>query len=338
MTCLLSVLLPCRNAEKHLPRCLESLENQTFDDFEIVAVNDGSEDKTGTVLDDLQSRHRQVKIIHQQHRGIVQALNAGLHHCRGRWVARMDADDFALPMRLERQLAWMKNHPHTKLSGCLVSHGGHPQIQKGYRRHVEWINSMVTNKDISLNRFVESPFAHPSMIYDRRTVLDAGGYRDGPFPEDYDLVLRLLDQGMYVDKIPEHLLIWNDPPERLSRTHPKYSISAFYRLKTGYLAEWLEQNNPWHPDVFVMGSSRTVRQRAGLLTAHGINIRGYYDVDPRKVGRVVQAVMVLDLADLPGPGTGFHVSFLGKRGVRKELNDFFVSRGHQAGRDFIMAA
>ncbi|NCC23582.1 MAG: glycosyltransferase [Deltaproteobacteria bacterium] len=334
----LSVLLPCRNAAGTIGPCLESLIVQNCSEYEIVAVDDGSTDGTGAALDDWARQHPRIRVVHLPPVGIVEALNIGLSQCHGFWVARMDADDIALPERLDAQMAWLEDHPKTQLNGCLVRHGGNSLSQGGYARYVDWINSKIFPKDIAMSRFVESPFAHPSVVFNRRLVLDLGGYRQGEFPEDYDLVLRLLQLGTVMDKVRKTLLIWNDPPDRLSRTDSRYSISAFYRLKSQFLADWLREHNPFHPEIHVFGSSRTVRQRASCLVERGIRVRGYFDVDPRRIGRLIHGAEVRHLRDLPAAGRMFGVSLLGKRGVREDLEIFLTARGHRVGEDYILAA
>lgn len=333
-----SVTLPCRNCEASLPAALDSLLAQTLRDFEIVAVDDGSTDNTAEILKQYARRDARIRPILLPHHGVVSALNAATQACRADLVARMDADDVALPERLAVQSRRLEEHPEVGLVGCRVAFGGSRERSAGYALHVDWLNRLVTFEDVSLNRFVESPFAHPSVMFRRELIDRHGGYRDGPFPEDYEILLRWLEAGVRMEKVADVLLVWNDPPTRLSRTDPRYSVQAFYEIKTGYLARFLARHNALHPRVVVLGAGRETRRRADLLGRHGIEITAYVDIDPRKVGRIVQGRPVWHRQELPEPGRVFCLSYVASRGAREEIEAFLLARGYRAGRDYLLVA
>src|SRR2546425_6870649 len=100
----------------------------------------------------------------------------------------------------------------------------------------------------------------------RRELLNKhGGYREGDFPEDYELWLRWLDAGVTMAKVPRVLLTWNDAPERLSRTDRRYDVEAFYRCKAFYLARWLKRHVDASRPLLVWGAGRPTRKRAEHL-------------------------------------------------------------------------
>ena len=224
------------------------------------------------------------------------------------------------------------------LVACRVEFGGNREAQAGYAAYVDWTNSLLEPEAIALNRFVESPLAHPSVMFRRELVDRFGGYRQGAFPEDYELWLRWLDAGVRMAKLPEVLLTWSDPPGRLSRTDGRYSVRAFYECKLEYLARWLAANNPRHPEVIVWGAGRETRKRAELLVRHGIRIVAYVDIDPRKLGQTIHGRPVLREDDLPAPGRGFVVSCVGSRGARDDIRGRLSGRGDVEGVHFILAA
>src|SRR5690606_5243135 len=154
------------------------------------------------------------------------------------YIARMDADDYAHPERLERQVAFLKKYDGYDAVSCLVEYQGDFLQNYGYYLHVEWLNSLVNNTEIYENRFVDLPVAHPSLMAKKEIFNRYGLYRKGNFPEDYDLVLRWLESGVKIGKVNSLLLRWRDHPSRLSRNHDAYSQEAFYRLKTEYFARW----------------------------------------------------------------------------------------------------
>lgn len=265
-----SVLLPVRNGGALLDRALASLKAQTLEDWECVAVDDGSEDDTWARLQAWAAADRRFRPARIPHGGIVAALNAALAAASPTpYIARMDADDECHPERLARQTAFLEARPDVGLVGCRVSFGGDPALARGFQRHVDWLNSLLTPEAIFLARFRDSPLAHPSTLFRRSLVAAHGWYADGPFPEDYELWLRWMDAGVCMAKTPETLLAWNDSPGRLTRTHGNYSEEAFTRVRTHYLARWLlrrfapsQAGATDSVPVTVWGAGRVSRRRA----------------------------------------------------------------------------
>lgn len=334
----ISVTMPCYNCGETVGRALDSLLAQTCADFEVVAVDDGSNDDTATVLAEYAHRDRRVRTFSIEHGGVIKAANAAIEAAQGQYIARMDADDEAMPQRLAAQAALLDARPEIGLAGCRVRFGGCRESCAGYAHYVDWTNSLLEHEAISLNRFVEFPVPNPTIMYRRECIDQFGPYIDGDFPEDYELLLRWLEHGVQMAKVDEELMIWNDPPGRLSRTHPRYDVSAFYRIKTEYLARWLEENNPYHPVVHILGSGRTTRKRADLLLGYGIEFAAYYDIDPRKIGHVVNGVRVLDRNEVPAPGEGFCLPYVASRGAREEIAQFLAGRGCVLGVDYLPVA
>lgn len=356
-----TVLLPVRNAVTTLARAVASVQKQRWADWELVVVDDGSTDGTREWLREEAGRETRLRLIEQPALGLVAALNTGWAAARGRFIARMDADDECHPERLAAQVAWLEAHPATGLVASLVGYGGDRTANAGYALHVDWINSLVTPEEIALNRFVESPLAHPSVMFRRELVERHGGYRDGDFPEDYELWLRWLEAGVVMAKVPRELLTWHDAPGRLSRTERRYDAEAFFRVKAAYVAREvgrvagrgcgselaresarvlsrassLPQNGV---DVWIWGAGRPTRKRAALLAAHGVKIAGYVDIDPRKAGNVVGGVPVIGPEGLPPPGRVFVLGYVSKRGARETTRAGLAARGYVEGRDFIMCA
>lgn len=333
-----SVALPAFNAARTLPAALDSLLAQTHPCFEIVVADDGSADATTEVLTAYAARDLRVRPLRLPHRGVAHAFNAAVAAARGVFVARMDADDRCLPRRLELQAAHLRAHPATGVVACRVEFGGCRRTCAGYAAHVDWTNALLTHEAMSLARFVDAPLANPSVMFRRELVAAHGGARQGDFPEDYEMWLRWFDAGVRMDKLPQALLVWNDPPGRASRTDPRYALDAFYRVKAGYLARWLAAHNPHHPEVVVLGAGRVTRRRAALLEEHGVHIAAWADIDPRKTGNTVAGVPVVHRSELPGPQGCFALSYVASRGAREDIAVFLEARGFRPGVHYIVAA
>ncbi|ACS79167.1 glycosyltransferase family 2 protein [Maridesulfovibrio salexigens] len=333
-----SVTMPCYNCESTVGEAIDSILGQTFENLELLAVDDGSEDNTAQILKKYAARDPRLKPIFLEHQGVVGAANAAINAASGSYIARMDADDLALPERIEKQAELLDCDHETGLTACRVGFGGDREKNGGYAHYVDWINTLVDADEISLNRFVEFPFANPSIMARKELIEKHGPFRDGDFPEDYELVLRWLEAGVKMRKVDEELLIWNDPPDRLSRNHPKYTVEAFYRIKSEYLFNWLQNKLGPNPKVGIIGSGRTSRKRYEILESLGVETAFYVDVDPRKIGMIIHGKKVIGRNELPPAGEIFLLSYVASWGARDEVAEFLDTRGFVMGRDYLLAS
>lgn len=334
-----SIVLPVRNGGVTLGRALQSLTGQTLREWEAVVVDDGSTDDTATVLAAATRADPRIRVLHRPAEGIVAALTAGIALARAPVIARFDADDEMHPARLALQLDLLDREPELGLVSCLVEFGGDRTANAGYALHVDWLNSVVTPDEIRLSRFIESPLAHPSVVYRRELIDRLGGYRDGPFPEDYELWLRWLDAGVRVAKVPELLVTWHDGPARLSRTDPRYDPDAFFRVKASWLARELRRVGAGR-EVWVRGAGRTARQRVAELERAGVCIAGYVDVDAKKLTPALggSGPPVIAPHDLPPRERSLVLSYVGRRGARDLIRAELLQSGRTEGMDFLLCA
>jgi hypothetical protein len=170
----------------------------------------------------------------------------------------------------------------------------------------------------------------------RRAAFEAvGGYREGPFPEDYDLWLRLDAAGYGLAKVPQVLLRWRQHPAQLTLIDPRYARERFVALKAPYVARRLRSlGRP----VEVWGAGATGKRFARALEPHGIRALRFYDVDPRKIGRSARGAPIASLAELPEPGQRCVIIALGARGARDEARAELLRRGHREGVDYLCAS
>jgi glycosyltransferase involved in cell wall biosynthesis len=333
----ISVLMPVRNAAVSLQAAVASVQAQTRTDWELLAVDDGSSDGSRELLEQMARDDRRIHLLDTERSGIVGALQTGLNAARGEWIARMDADDLCLPHRFEEQAEWLEQRPEIGLVSCLVSFGGNRASAEGYARYIDWINGLIEPDEICRERFIESPVAHPSVFFRRALVDRFGGYREGPFPEDYELWLRWMDAGVRLAKVPQSLLVWNDPPDRLSRSDPRYAPESFYRLKCQWLGRWLAKASSGRP-VFLWGAGKVTRRRFAGLAAAGVSLAGYIDVDERKIGGRADGLPVISVEALPPPANSFVIAGVGSRGAREWIRIALINRGFVEGTDFVCAA
>ena len=203
-----SVLLTVYNGEPFLRESLESILNQTLEDFELVVVNDGSVDDTAAVLSSIDDER--LRVFDQPNRGRSEALNRGLMHCRGEYIAVIDDDDLASPTRLERQVAELENRSEIDILGSW------------YDRRFEEDPATIERVEVPLDDYGirtalpnYNPLAHSSVAYRSEAIEQVGGY-DVSLDScvDYDLWVRLAAAGFRFGAIDETLCTIRKHPNR----------------------------------------------------------------------------------------------------------------------------
>lgn len=306
----ISVLLPVRDAAATLGAALESIRRQSYGDFECVIVDDGSADESRDLASDLARRDARFRVLALPRRGIVEALNDGLGACRGRFVARMDADDVSCRRRFEAQRATLLADPKLAATGCHVRTFPRGALHAGRLRYERWLNSLGGAEDVWRDRFVECPIAHPT-LFARADVLRRYAYREAGWPEDYDLVLRLLGDGERVSVTPRKLLLWRDGAGRHSRSHPRYAANTFFECKAEFLATSFLQGAAAY---VLWGYGDTGRTLARALAARGKRPSHIVELHPGRIGERIFGAPVIaptGLLELPSPRSPIVVSVAG---------------------------
>lgn len=280
-------LLPVRDAETTLAAAIESAVAQTRPAAAIVVIDDGSEDASASIAEQLAEQHPRIRVVRQGRLGLVPALNRGLREISQPLVARLDADDIAHPDRLALQLPMLDADPHLTVvdSQVRIRRPGDQPPAEGMRRWQHWIGTVLSPEDFDRNLLIESPVVHPAATFRRDAVLDIGGYRDGPFPEDYDLWLRLHAAGARFRKVAAELHTMVDRPDRLTRVDPRYGRDGFRRVRQ----QWLGSTVLSTPKrVLLWGAGKSGRPWLRWLLQQGCTVPAVVDIDPKKIGNIRQ--------------------------------------------------
>jgi len=188
-----TVLIAVYNGERFLREALDSVLAQTFTDFELLVVNDGSTDETATILESYSDGRIRI-ITNRRNIGVVGSLRRGLNYARGEYIARIDADDIALPERLEKQVEYLDLHPEVGMvsSRCLVIDGDGRLVSSSSAQTPEEIYYLLAFHD---------PIYNPTVTFRKALVLSLGGYGDDSVNrvEDYDLWVRISRRAKIVE-------------------------------------------------------------------------------------------------------------------------------------------
>lgn len=335
MSPLVSVLLPCRNVEGVLGDAVASLRAQSFEDFEIIAVDDGSSDGTWSLLQAWAAEDARVRPLRNGGSGLVAALSTAQAYARAPLVARMDADDIAEPDRLQAQVELFRGSDGLAACGTHIRYFPRTAVGAGARRYESWLNSLCSAESVSRDVFVECPVAHPTLMLRRSALLGVGGYRDMGWPEDYDLVLRLWWTGAAVEVVPRVLLHWRESSSRASRVETRYSPAAFRRCKVHYLARTLVVGRD---GIVVWGAGSVGKAFARELLAQHLRLRAFVDLDPRKIGQEIHGVRVVEPDRIDRFRGAFTVAAVGSPGARADIRATLDAHGWREGTDYCAVA
>lgn len=336
---LISVILPVYNAETTLPDTLKSLIRQRFDSFEVIAVDDGSEDRSQSILTRFSGLDSRICPIFPGRQGLVKTLNTGLSQARGNFIARMDADDIAHPERLALQLSFLQENQQIAVVSSLIRCFPQPKVSKGFKIYESWLNSLCDPDEISREIFIESPLVHPSTLIRRSILQVAGGYKDFGWPEDYDLWLRFHITGKRFAKIPRLLTFWRESQNRLTRQDSRYSVENFLRAKAHYL-----RLGPLavDPRAIIWGAGQIGRRLSKHLQREGINLVAFVDIDPKKIGKTRRGAPVISpealLQTWKSTGKPLILSAVPSRGARDLIRKRLKILGLTEGNDFLCTA
>jgi len=228
----ISVILPVYNAEKYLNEAIDSILSQTFTDFEFLLINDGSTDRSERIIQSYKDP-RIVSISNEINKGLIYSLNRAIDLAKGEYIARMDADDIALPKRLEKQINHLAKHDVAILATTYHS------IDEDRKPLPVWKTdrNTITPGQIRKTLPKDNCIAHPTTIakawvfkkyrYHPELVGKYKFIHNQTYSEDYDLWLRIAADGLAIEKLPEPLLLYRVLPNSLTRFG---NVNIFYRL------------------------------------------------------------------------------------------------------------
>jgi glycosyltransferase involved in cell wall biosynthesis len=317
---MLSVIMAVYNGEKYLREAILSILEQTYDDFELVIVNDGSTDQTRNILDQFANK---ANIIHlEKNQGAAAALNIAASHAKGDWLTVHDADDISLPTRLEEQVRNMD--PHYSAVGTLIECiTGDPPVSLEKLKEIEdHFNNYQTAQDLINVRFIGNPNCHGTMMYSKDLFQRVGGYNPKyKIAYDYDLWMRFMREKPIV-KIPKVLYKWRVQENSLHRKNEGQTCMEMMQIASDNIKLLT-------PRVAVFGCERGCESyRSAIQEIDGLQIAQY--VTRPSLKNIKDVIGSLHLNQLDGVivlESNFHhkvLRYLEKAGLIYNYNLFYL--------------
>lgn len=258
---IISVVLPVYNAEKYIAEAIDSILSQTFSDFELIVINDGSTDASLTILQSYQDIDARIRLFSRENRGLVNTLNEGIDLARGVWLARMDADDIAMPQRFEKQLQWLEQ-TNSDICGSWVQFFG--SSDQRTLRHP------CSDDAIKMSLLFGSPFAHPTMLMKNELIKKLRYDPVWDKAEDYDLWERAGRAGWKMTNIPEVLLSYRQHEAQISSAtsikQQELTQKIRYR-RWVFVFESLNLNKTWVAEVLKLREFSVIKSNMDVVDA-----------------------------------------------------------------------
>ena len=231
---MISIIMPAKNAALFLKSCLDSILSQSFQHWELLAVDDHSSDNTYKILQQYSKADRRIKYLQNKGFGIIEALQTGYQASVGEHVTRMDADDLMPVNKLQvMNESLMRATRPTVVTGKVkyISEG---VLGEGFIKYQDWLNLQIDQNKQYQEIYKECVIPSPCWMTTRKSFEYCGGFNSTTYPEDYDLCFRFYQQGLVINGLDKVLHIWRDHELRASKTDRNYAENSFLSLKVKY--------------------------------------------------------------------------------------------------------
>jgi glycosyltransferase involved in cell wall biosynthesis len=240
---LISVIMPFYNAGKFLAMAIESILNQSYKNLEFIIINDGStdgSDKLVTAFSD-----KRIRYYSAEHKGIVAQLNFGIDQSKGKFIARMDADDISHPERLQVEYDFLKANSNVSAVGSSY----YRIDEKGNRLYKK--RQLITHKECKFIAPINSPLLHPTLLTFKNVLIDLGGYSDNYNGiEDYDLFNRMINAGYKIANIDKYLFSYRLNKSHINSAAEKKQQSSIYSYGRELLKTNIKENEKNYEPYF----------------------------------------------------------------------------------------
>lgn len=298
---LVSIIMAAKDTAPYIAECLDSIVAQTYTNWELIAINDHSEDATPEIIAKYAARDSRIKLVHSERRKLIPALKEGYVHCNGPLMNRMDSDDRMPADKLEVMVTeWLKHGKGHVIAGGTEHFRDDGEVGDGFQRYDRWLNQVARNQLHLQEIYRECVIPSHCWLLHKDDLDAVGAFDPEIYPEDYDLTFRMYRKGLKIVGIDKVLHHWRDRSDRISRTWEVYKDNRYYEMKLRYFLE--VDHDPSRPMV-LWGAGRNGKDMAKLLLNKDVDFHWVCD-NKRKIGHDVYGVIMQPttaIAELENP-------------------------------------
>lgn len=327
---LISILMPFRNTEAYLPECLESILDQSYQNWELIAVDDHSTDESRGILDRFALGDPRIRVVANKGKGIIPALRKSFSLSRGQMVTRMDSDDRMVRERLEKMMLQLLEHGPGHLAVGQVRYFSERGISDGYARYERWLNKLTSKGTNFSEIYKECVIPSPCWMVFREDLQKCGGFEPDRYPEDYDLCFRFYARGLICLSNPDMLHYWRDYDQRTSRNSPHYAQNYFLEIKLHY---FLQLDRDAAKPLVVWGAGYKGKKIARMLKDRNVSFLWLCD-NPKKIGKRIYEIPLAHFSRLDEIETPQSIVTVANEMAQEEIRSYLSSKGQREGMDF----
>lgn len=297
---LVSIVMPFYNEAEYLDSCINSIKEQSYAQWELIAVDDQSTDDSLRIAYKWAEQDERIKVLRNDNQGVINALRKAYAHSQGAWITRMDADDLMAKNRLQQMLTELREHGQRHIAVGKVRYFREDQaLGDGYQRYADWLNALSAHGANFKEIYKECTIPSPCWMMHRQDFDQIGGFESDIYPEDYDLAFRMYGSGMKVIPCQDDILLhWRDYPTRSSRTSELYADNRFINLKVNH---FLTIDHRAEMGLVLWGAGKKGKAIAKELIANKVEFHWITDnhnkLGHNIYGKILQSSDLLDTTD-----------------------------------------
>ncbi|MGW9686143.1 glycosyltransferase family 2 protein [Flagellimonas sp. 2504JD1-5] len=327
---LVSILIPFKNTAHFLVECLDSVINQEYQHWEVLAVNDHSDDDSFALLSVYSKKDTRIKVFTNKGKGIIPALRTAYANASGGYITRMDSDDIMQPNRLQHMVNALVKNGKGHISVGQVKYFSDSGISNGYARYERWLNQLTVRGNNYSEIYKECVIPSPCWMAFREDLDACGAFFPDRYPEDYDLTFRCYEKGLKVIPCNTILHLWRDYDSRTSRTHEHYAQNYFLEIKLHY---FLKLDREKVRPLAIWGAGFKGKTISKKLVEQNIDFTWLCD-NPKKIGKKIYETELVHFKALESLKNPQSIVTVANEEAQSEIRDFFNGIGHHPMKDY----
>lgn len=328
---LISIITPFKNTAAYLPDCINSIINQTYTNWELVIIDDGSTDNSYEIVNAFAENDNRITLLKNNGSGIIDALQLAFKHSNGDFITRMDSDDIMTPDKLEVLATSLITHGENHVAIGLVAYFSETGVGEGYKSYETWLNNLTKTGDNYSEIYKECVIPSPCWMVYRNDFIACDAFNPNRYPEDYDLTFRFYKHNFKC--IPCNVVLhhWRDYSTRTSRTHIHYAQNHFTDLK---LRHFLEIDYNPEKTLIIWGAGTKGKLMASILLEKNIPFEWICD-NPKKIGKAIYGKTLRDFKTLSKLNNTQSLVTVANKQAQKEIKAYLTKINKQPFTDYI---
>ena len=327
---LISILTPFKNTAKFLAECLDSILHQSYTNWELIIVDDGSVDNSYNIVKKYAEKDARIKLFKSSGNGIIEALRTAYLNSKGDYITRMDSDDIMMPSKLEVLLKKLQKYGKGHVAIGLVKYFSNNGISEGYFKYETWINDLTKKGRNYEEIYKECVIPSPCWMLHRIDLIACDAFKPNDYPEDYDLTFRFYEKGIKCIPCDEIIHNWRDYSTRTSRTHVHYAQNYFLDIKIKYFLKLdFDSSRP----LTIWGAGFKGKTVAKHLVKRNIPFNWICD-NPKKVGKHIYGQTMKHFNFLETLSNPQSIITVANSKAQKDIRSYFKSKNMQPMIDY----